>query len=132
MNEIATMARRMRTQVRQKIFMSFRGLSPNNKPATRAARKHPVPVAESQFRSKRAASGVGLATTGAAREMALCRKGTSHPGGPERTFPLGSITLNAGVVAWFMASLTDGMPHSRTKTERITKGIHAFAICCAV
>src|SRR5215472_14727119 len=132
MNEIATMASRIRTQVFQKIFISCTGLRPSKKPATIAARKQPVPVAESQFRSKRAGSGVGLATTGMARDTALCRNGTSHPGGPGRTLPLGSITWNDGVVAWFMASLTEGRPHSRKERERITKGIHAFAIGGAV
>src|SRR5215471_2526424 len=132
MKEMAIIARRIRTQVFQKIFISRTGLRPSKRPATIAAKKHPVPVAESQFRSKRAASGVGLATTGVARDTALCRNGTSHPGGPGRTLPLGSITWNDGVVAWFMASLTEGRPHSRTKRERITKGIHAFAICGAV
>src|SRR5271154_1291492 len=99
MNEIAIMARRIRTSVLQKIFINFTGPCPSNNPETIAARKQPVPVAESQLKSYRAASGVGFATIGAAREIALCRIGTSHPGGPGRTFPFAKTTLKAGVVA---------------------------------
>src|SRR5258707_773526 len=97
MNEIATIASRIRTSVRQKIFINCTGPCPSNNPETIAAKKHPVPVAESQLRSYRAASGVGFATTGADREIALCRYGISHPGGPGRTFPFGNTTLNDGV-----------------------------------
>src|SRR5580698_9370629 len=99
MNEIATMASRRRTSVLQKIFINLTGPCPSNSPEMIAEKKQAVPVAESQLKSYRAASGVGLATTGAAREIALCRMGTSHPGGPGRTLPFGSTTLKAGVVA---------------------------------
>ena len=67
MNEIAIIASRIRTSVRQKIFISRAGLTPSSSPATIAARKQPVPVAESQLKSYLAGSGVGLATTGADR-----------------------------------------------------------------
>src|SRR6266851_9526537 len=126
MKEIAITASRMRTRVRQKVFASRLGLMPSSNPDRIAARKHPVPVAESQLKSYRAASGVGLATTGTARETALCRSGTSQPGGPGRTFPSGSTTLKAGVVARFMASLILGKPQRRTKSDRIANGIQAF------
>ncbi len=67
------MASFMRFTVRQKICANRAGETPSRSPAKIAARKHPVPVADNQLKSKRAASGVGLATTGAARVMALCR-----------------------------------------------------------
>jgi hypothetical protein len=67
MNEIAIIASRMRTSVRQKTLMSRTGPSPSNNPETMAAKKHPVPVADSQLKSYRAGSAVGLDTTGAAR-----------------------------------------------------------------
>src|SRR5208283_5963740 len=121
MNEIAIMARRIRTSVRQKIFSNRTGLCPSNNPETIAAKKQPVPVAESQLKSYLAASGVGFGTTGAAREMALRKYGTAHPGGPGRTCPLGSTTRNACVGARFISSLILGNPHSSTNSERIAK-----------
>ena len=51
MKEMAIMASRIRTSVRQKIFISLTGPWPNNNPETMAAKKHPVPVAESQLKS---------------------------------------------------------------------------------
>ncbi len=41
----------MRTRVRQKTLIRRSGLRPRNKPATIAAKKQPVPVAESQLKS---------------------------------------------------------------------------------
>src|ERR1044072_92792 len=111
MNEIATIATRIRTSVRQKVEASFAGLSPSSRPARIAAMKHPVPVAESQLKSKRAASGVGLVTTGAARVMALWRSGTDH------------VT----VVDRLIAPFTAGSPQSSTMSDRIGEGIHAPA-----
>src|SRR2546422_330189 len=81
-----------------------------------AAMKHPVPVAESQLKSKRAASGVSLATTGAARDTALCSSGTAQ----------------TGVVARLMAPLIAGRPHANTVSDRIANGIHALRIWPAV
>ena len=46
--------------------------------------------------------------------------------------PSGMTTLNAGVVAWLMASLIDGKPQTSTKTDRIAKGIHALMTCAGV
>src|SRR5438552_11593594 len=112
MNEIAMTASFMRLSVYQKILASCTGPTPSNRPATIAAKKHPVPVAESQLKSYRAASGVSLVTTGAARVTARCRKGTSQ----------------TGVVALFIAPLTAGRPHTSTKTERIANGIQALMI----
>src|SRR6266849_3003912 len=106
MKEMATTARRIRTSVRQKIFISATGLSPSTRPDRTAAKKQVVPVDESQLKSYLAASGVGSATTGAPRVTALCRSGTSQPGGPGRGVPFGSVTLKAGVVARFITSLT--------------------------
>jgi len=51
MNEMATMAKRMRTSVRQKCFHQRNGLIPKSSPETSAARKQPLPVAESQLKS---------------------------------------------------------------------------------
>ncbi len=51
MNEIATIARRMRTKVLQKVRISWSGLRPRSNPETMAAKKQPVPVAESQLKS---------------------------------------------------------------------------------
>src|SRR3989441_5417900 len=116
MKEIAMTASFMRFRVDQKIFASWAGPTPSRSPATIAAKKQPVPVAESQLKSYRAASGVSLVTTGAARVTALCRYGTSQ----------------TGVVARFIAPLTAGRPHRSTKTERIANGIQALMILPAV
>src|SRR6266704_2380737 len=116
MKEIASTASFMRFRVDQKIFPSWAGPTPSKSPATIAAKKQPVPVAESQLKSYRAASGVSLVTTGAARLIALCRNGTSH----------------TGVVARFIAPLTAGRPHTSTKTERMANGIQALMIWPAV
>src|SRR3989454_5188726 len=112
MKEIAMTASFMRFSVDQKIWASWAGPSPSTRPATIAAKKHPVPVADSQLKSYRAASGVSLVTTGAARDTALCRNGT----------------FQTGVVARFIAPLIAGRPHTSTKTERMANGIQAFAI----
>src|SRR5206468_12918334 len=103
MNEIAMTASFMRLSVDQKILASWTGPTPSNRPATIAAKKHPVPVAESQLKSYRAASGVSLVTTGAARDTALCKNGT----------------FQTGVVARFIAPLIAGRPHTSPKTERM-------------
>src|SRR2546427_4575130 len=50
MNEIAMTASFIRLSVDQKILASCTGPTPSNRPATIAAKKHPVPVAESQDR----------------------------------------------------------------------------------
>src|SRR6266699_3079937 len=126
MKEIAIIASRIRTSVFQKILINCRGLRPSSSPETIAAKKQPVPVAESQLKSYRAASGVGFNTTGTAREMALCKYGTSHPGGPGRILPSASTTRKAGVVASFMASFILGKPQRSTNIDRIAKGIQAF------
>src|ERR1051325_7684358 len=84
MNEIAMTASFMRLSVYQKIFASCTGPRPSTRPARMAATKHPVPVAESQLKSNRAASGVSFVTTGAARVTALCSSGTSPTGGGAR------------------------------------------------
>src|SRR6059036_49705 len=116
MKEIAMTASFMRFSVYQKIFASWTGPTPRTIPAMIAAMKQPVPVAESQLKSYRAASGVSLVTTGAARVTALWSKGT----------------FQIGVVARLMAPLMAGSPHKNTKTERIANGIQALAIWRAV
>src|SRR6266576_664180 len=116
MNEIAMTASFMRFSVDQKIFASWTGRTPRARPAMIAAMKHPVPVAESQLKSKRAASGVSLATTGAARDTALCSNGTAQ----------------TGVVARLIAPFTAGRPHTSTVSDKIANGIHALRIWPAV
>src|SRR3989442_6281074 len=101
------------------------------RPAKGAARKHPVPVAVSQLRSNRAASAVGFATTGVVRKTLACKYGQSHPAGPGRGLPSANTTLNEGVVALFIADFTACNPQTRTKRERIAKGIQALAIYTA-
>src|ERR1700692_2824159 len=128
MQVIAMMANRRRTRVLTKIPSIRRKLSLRRSPARIAARKQPVPVAVSQLKSKRAASGVGLTTTGVVRETFPWRYGQSQPAGPGRGLPFANTTLNEGVVASLMAFLIDGRPQHRTKIDRITKGIHAFAV----
>src|SRR5215472_12128628 len=90
--EIARTANRIRTSVRQKIFIRLARLTPRINPPTRAARKHPVPVAESHMKANFAPSGVGLGTTGLSREIIRC-SGVFQP-------PLGlpSAVTQAGVV----------------------------------
>ena len=52
--------------------------------------------------------------------------GTSHPGAPGRTLPSGRTTLNAGVVAWLIASFTVGNPQRSTSTERMRERHPSF------
>src|SRR3989442_9402353 len=116
MKEIAITASFMRFSVYQKILASWTGRTPSRRPAIIAAMKHPVPVAESQLKSYRAASGVSLVTTGAARVTALCSKGT----------------FQIGVVALLMAPLIAGRPQTSTVSDRIANGIQALATCPGV
>src|SRR5256885_15581009 len=129
MQLIAMMANRRRTRVLRKMPNIRPKLSLRSSPARTAARKQPVPVAVSQLKSKRAASGVGLAATGIVRETFPWRYGQSQPAGPGRGLPSAITTLNEGVVAWLMALLIEGRPQHRTKIDRIANGIHALAIC---
>src|SRR5215831_14482314 len=99
MHVIATIANRNRTSVLPKIAKIRLNPSPSRSPAKIPERKQPVPVAVSQLKSNRAASGVGLVTTGAVRETLPCKYGQSHPGGPGRGLPSARSTLNEGVVA---------------------------------
>src|SRR5437773_4235149 len=128
---IATMANRNRTSVLPKMPKTLPKPSPRRTPERIAARKQPVPVAVSQLKSKRAASGVGLATTGVVRETFPWRYGQSQPAGPERGLPSAITTLNEGVVVSLRAFLIGGSPQHRTKMDRIANGIHAFAVCPA-
>src|ERR1700676_3808800 len=128
----AEMAKRRRESVPPKIFMIWPGPSPRIRPETRAARKQPVPVAVSQLKSKRAASGAGLATTGAVRKTLAWRYGQSQPAGPGRFLPSGITTVKAGVVALFMASLMLGRPQASTNSERMANGSQALGIWPAV
>src|SRR5262252_3711929 len=120
MAEMASTAHRIRNNVYPKSLRSFARLTPRIKPPTIAARKQPVPVAESQMNGKRAPSGVGLGTTGWAREILLWI-GSSHP-------PLGlpSTVNHAGVVFTFIHVFTGLNPHRKTNTERIRNGSHAL------
>src|SRR5437764_15193885 len=131
MQVIAMMANRRRTRVLPKMPSIRPKLSLRRRPAKIAARKQPVPVAVSQLKSKRAASGVGLAATGIVRRTFPWRKGQSQPAGPGRGLPSSITTLNEGVVASLSEFLIEGNPQHRTKIDRIRKGIHAFAVCPA-
>src|SRR5260221_8806734 len=71
MQDMASTAHLIRNSVCPKIFNSFARLTPRIVPPTSAARKQPVPVAESQMNGNRAPSGVGLAVTGLSREILL-------------------------------------------------------------
>src|SRR2546428_13915493 len=117
MQVIATIANLNRTRVRPKIWNILPGLRPRMRPAKRAARKQPVPVAVSQLRSNRAASAVGFCTTGAARNTLACKYGQSPPRGAGRTLPTAITTPEGGVVALFLRHLTAGKPHTRAKEE---------------
>src|ERR1700674_2511605 len=131
MQVIAMMANRNRTRVLPRMANIRPKPSPRRSPARMAARKQPVPVAVSQLKSKRAASGVGLAATGIVRKTFPWSQGQSQPAGPGRGLLSAITTLNAGVVDSFRAFLIAGSPQHRTKIDRITKGIHAFAVCPA-
>src|ERR1700719_1135191 len=131
MQVIAMIANRRRTRVLNKMPSMRLKLSLRSSPARTAARKQPVPVAVSQLKSKRAASGVGLAATGIVRETLPWSQGQSQPAGPGRGLPSSITTLNEGVVASLRAFLIEGSPQHRTKSDRIRKGIHAFAVCPA-
>src|SRR5689334_110129 len=126
MAEMASTAHRSRNNVYPKSLRSFARLTPRIRPPTIAARKQPVPVAESQMNGKRAPSGVGLGTTGWAREILLWI-GNSHP-------PLGlpSTVSQAGVVFTFIHVFTGLNPHRKTNTERIRNGSHALSVCPAL
>ena len=74
MAEMAITAHRMRKSVCPKMVNSFTGLTPRISPPMIAARKQPVPVAESQMNANFAPSGVGLGTTGCiARDLVVDR-----------------------------------------------------------
>src|SRR6266849_10490298 len=93
-----------------------------------AARKQPVPVAESQMNAKIAPSGVGLTTTGWLREILLWIGVVQ----PLTSFVTGLPSLSAlvayqcGVVWRLIQSLTGWRPQTNTKTERIRNGSHAL------
>ena len=84
MNAIASMAAIVTSG--QRIWYAVRSQVRANRPGdTRsqaadatAARRMPVPVADSQATSNRASSGRGAGTTGALRTIAWCTPGTSH------------------------------------------------------
>src|SRR5262245_47452118 len=73
-----------------------------------AAKKMPVPVADSQTKSNFASSAFGAGTTGAVRTIALSRPGTGYCG-----------------VTRFNSFFTCGSPQAKTKSVRSTQGIHA-------
>src|SRR5438067_13228437 len=104
----------MRRRVLAKMRISWRGLTPRSAAEISAATKHADPVAESQLKSYLAGSGVGCATTGAARITARCSSGTSQP-----------PRSKAGVVARLIAFLIDGTPHNSTQSESTVNGSQA-------
>src|SRR5436305_8560644 len=99
MAEMAITAHLIRNSVWPKIVKSFTGLTPRISPPMIAAKKQPVPVAESQMNGKRALSGVGFATTGLSRETLPC-SGVSRP---FFALPFASGVFQPGVVGVFIA-----------------------------
>src|SRR5262245_50825189 len=75
---------------------------------TTAARRMPVPVADSQDRLYFASSVTGLGTTGAVRTTVLCSPGTSQLG-----------------VTRFSAFLASGSPQTNTKAVSSAHGTQA-------
>src|SRR5260370_2885493 len=118
--EIASTANRMRKSVCPNNCSSFNGRTPRIVPPTMAARKQPVPVAESQMKGNFAPSGVGFGTTGLSREIIRC-SGVFYP-------PLGfpSPVTQEGVVWMFIPPFTGLYPHRDTKRERIRNGTQAL------
>src|SRR2546430_11885062 len=108
MQVIAMMANRNRMRVLPRMLNIRPKLSPRRSPARIAARKQPVPVAVSQLKSKRAVSGVGLATTGVVRETLPWRYGQFQPAGPGRGLPSAITTFKGGGVGPLIAFLNSG------------------------
>src|SRR5262245_51621683 len=80
-----------------------------------AARKMPLPVADSQLIEKMAASVCAAGTTGGTRRIAWCRNGT----GIRMTDRLSSHAF------------TLGMPQMKTMTLRMIHGVHARRMVAA-
>ncbi len=85
-------------------------------PARRAAKRIPVPVAESQLRLKMAGSGVGAATTGGTRSTTLCR-------------PVTGILM---VVFASIHAEKRGRPQTKTTTLKTNQGSQALKMVEAV
>src|SRR5262249_3543426 len=91
---------------------------PINAPATIAAAKIPVPVAESQLSTKTAgsvlggSSGFGAGTTGGTRSTTLCNPGT----------------LNSGADIPLSLTFVHGSPHAKTNKLNSIHGAHARTI----
>jgi hypothetical protein len=94
------------------------GENPITSPAMMAARRIPLPVAESQLSLKTASSGfvglsgVGFGTTGVVRTTTLCN----------------SATRNAGEDCLSKAVFTKGTPQMKTSRLSRTHGVHAARI----
>ena len=86
------------------------------KPAMIAAIRMPVPVADSQFSVKTAASGVGFGD-----DRRHAHDQVVQP-----------VRSGSGAIEMLLSkSLTCGSPHRKTSTLRITHGVHAWMICGA-
>src|SRR5215472_17517342 len=71
----------MRRAVRRTASFHWAALIPRTRPDSSAATKTPVPAADSQLMTKRAASGLAFGgATGGMRWTRLCRAGMSHAG----------------------------------------------------
>src|SRR4051794_7149682 len=86
---------------------------PITRPAIIAAIRIPEPVADIQFSTYTAASGVGFGTTGGMRTTRLWRP----------------VIGNLGADQSFSRFLICGSPHKNTSTLRIAHGVHALTIC---
>src|SRR5262252_2167584 len=108
----------------------------STRPVSSAATKTPVPAADSQLSTKRAASGFApSAATGGVRCTRLCRAGMSHAGNdsvPPNGEP-SSVVLNVTeenrLLRYFLKS---GMPQIAQHRIRMTHGSNAYAVCAAV
>src|SRR5215475_14589104 len=115
---MVTRENRTRTSVCQKVLASSTGANPMTSPARSAARRIPLPVAESQFSVNTASSGlvglsgVGSATTGGVRTTTLCKP----------------VTLKAGEESLSNAVLTIGTPQMKTNRLNRIHGVQAARI----
>ena len=109
---------------------------PSTRPVRIAATNTPVPAAESQLITKRAASGLAFTgATGGVRCTRLCRAGMSHAGSdsvPENFEPSSVVEKVTFENRLFRKVLNAGVPQSAQHRIRMTQGIQAYAVCPTV
>src|ERR1700682_3331555 len=89
---------------------------PITMPAMIAAIRIPDPVADIQFSTYTAASGVGFGTTGGTRTTRLCKPS------------IGNLGAESALSRFFIC----GRPHTKTSTLRMAHGVQAFMTCARV